>query len=310
MKYSILQRGIAAIAVFSALAFIGCPKEAEADPPPPPPYTVSYDGGEGSGTPPADKQVVSGTSIPLPSQGTLTAPAGKTFDGWKTGGKAYSTGDEYKVEANVTFTAQWKAATGGDPVVPDNPLVGSWASPSGDNPSDVVIFTKNRVYFSKTVIKTPRQGNLDTGASTIKLKGTGGDDTTYDYELSGDTITVKKVLNNTTDVTLKRRDGSENTGLEDTWISISLSSTNPASLLIIIEAPDKGNSILYNFDYDKWWKTDTYTYDATNKELRWDNWSITPTKYSIQEDGKLKIGFPKLTSYDGSDIVFTKTTYF
>ncbi|MDR2534853.1 MAG: hypothetical protein LBD29_02315, partial [Treponema sp.] len=132
---------------------------------------------------------------------------------------------------------------------------------------------------------------------------------TYDYSLEGSNLTVKKVINGTDDITLKRRDGSTSTGLEDTWISTSLSSTQP-TLLIIIEAADKGNSILYNFDYDKWWKTDTYTYDQQNKELRWNNWSTTPTKYTLLENGDLKIKFPTLSSYNGDEITFKKTGYF
>ncbi|MDR2499692.1 MAG: InlB B-repeat-containing protein [Treponema sp.] len=126
MKHSVLQRGIAAVALLSALAFIGCPKEAEDDPPPPPPtYTVSFDKGEGTGTPPADKPAASGTPITLPGAGDLTAPAGKTFNGWKTGGNTYSAGDSYTVTGNVTFIAQWKSATD-DPVVPKSPVVGVW----------------------------------------------------------------------------------------------------------------------------------------------------------------------------------------
>jgi hypothetical protein len=83
-----------------------------------PTYTVQYSAGEGSGTPPGNQTVEGGTTITLPSQGSMTAPSGKTFNGWAAGGTAYTAGSSYTVNGNVTFTAQWKSGTSGGPDTP------------------------------------------------------------------------------------------------------------------------------------------------------------------------------------------------
>jgi hypothetical protein len=71
-------------------------------------YTVTYDLGGGGGTAPAPQSgVVSGTSITLPDQGSMTAPEKKTFAGWSADGQAYAAGASYAVTADVTFIAQW-----------------------------------------------------------------------------------------------------------------------------------------------------------------------------------------------------------
>jgi hypothetical protein len=71
-------------------------------------YTVTYSVGEGGGTaPPEQSSVVSGVSITLPDQGSMTAPEKKIFDGWRADGQAYAAGASYTVTADVTFTAQW-----------------------------------------------------------------------------------------------------------------------------------------------------------------------------------------------------------
>jgi hypothetical protein len=76
-------------------------------------YTVTYSAGEGGGTAPdARSDVVSGTRITLPGQGSMTAPAGKTFAGWSAGGQTYAAGARYPVTADVTLTAQWRGVTG------------------------------------------------------------------------------------------------------------------------------------------------------------------------------------------------------
>jgi hypothetical protein len=72
-----------------------------------PSYTASFSFGTGSGTVPDSQTVLSGKSITLPNQGSMTAPSGKTFDGWNTGGQNYAAGASYTVTGNVTFTAQW-----------------------------------------------------------------------------------------------------------------------------------------------------------------------------------------------------------
>jgi uncharacterized repeat protein (TIGR02543 family) len=71
-------------------------------------YTLAFDGGDGSGTPPAPQTVEENKSISLPGKAGLVAPANKEFAGWKTGGVSYAEGDSYTVTGNVTFIAQWK----------------------------------------------------------------------------------------------------------------------------------------------------------------------------------------------------------
>ena len=70
-------------------------------------YTVSFDGGTGSGSPPASQTVDEGAAITLPGQGQLTAPSGERFNGWRSGGQTYQPGDSYRVNANTLFVAQW-----------------------------------------------------------------------------------------------------------------------------------------------------------------------------------------------------------
>ena len=83
-------------------------------------YTVSFDPGEGSGTTDPIVDVVAGNIITLPSQGRMTAPSGKQFNGWRSGGASYSAGDYFPVNANTVFIAQWKEAET-NPTTPSNP---------------------------------------------------------------------------------------------------------------------------------------------------------------------------------------------
>jgi hypothetical protein len=79
-----------------------------------PTYTVTFDHGDGGGTPPSPQVVDPGTSIKLPGLGQMTAPAGKTFDGWKAGsGATQAAGTDVTINANTTYTAQWKTAPSG-----------------------------------------------------------------------------------------------------------------------------------------------------------------------------------------------------
>ncbi|MDR1400245.1 MAG: InlB B-repeat-containing protein [Treponema sp.] len=76
-------------------------------------YTVTYAAGEGSGAVPATQSdVVSGVSIALPGQGSMTAPSGKIFGGWSAGTETFAAGASYTVTADVTFTAQWRVSGG------------------------------------------------------------------------------------------------------------------------------------------------------------------------------------------------------
>ena len=210
-------------------------------------------------------------------------------------------------EAQISVTVDTNGAITIGTITKNNPLIGSWAFPNSDAPTEVALFTGTRAYFSAQIVRRPRQGNLDTGANTIKLAGIGSE-YTYDYELTSTTLTIKKVIDDTEDAVLRRREGSTNTGLEDVWISSSLS-TARQTFLLIIRASGSGNDILYNWEYGSWWRTDTYTIDSAG-DIRWDNWSTTPTSFSFSEAGDLTIRFPALDYYAAQDIRFVKTTWF
>jgi hypothetical protein len=74
-------------------------------------YTVSFSAGDGNGTAPVNQTVESGKSITLPGQGSMTAPTGKTFAGWKTGDTTKQAGDAYTVTGDTSFVAQWTAGS-------------------------------------------------------------------------------------------------------------------------------------------------------------------------------------------------------
>lgn len=74
-------------------------------------YNVTFSAGAGSGTVPASFQKWQGAKFNLPGQGSMTAPTGKAFDGWKANGA----GDKLAADAEYTmgnaaveFVAQWK----------------------------------------------------------------------------------------------------------------------------------------------------------------------------------------------------------
>ena len=79
-------------------------------------YTVTYECGEGSGTPPTDSNpYASGASVTLKSKGNCTAPSAKpNFGGWNCGNNiSGQAGDTITMpEADVTCTAQWTAGSG------------------------------------------------------------------------------------------------------------------------------------------------------------------------------------------------------
>jgi uncharacterized repeat protein (TIGR02543 family) len=75
-------------------------------------YAVTYTVGAGSGTAPAAAQYAEGAKFNLPGQGSMVAPSGKAFDGWKangTGDKLAANAEYTMGAAEVEFVAQWKA---------------------------------------------------------------------------------------------------------------------------------------------------------------------------------------------------------
>ena len=74
-------------------------------------YNVTFSAGTGSGDVPAGFQKWEGAKFNLPGQGSMVAPTGKGFDGWKANGAGdkLAAGSEYTMGSEaVEFVAQWK----------------------------------------------------------------------------------------------------------------------------------------------------------------------------------------------------------
>ena len=104
--------------------------------------SVTYDAGEGTGTDIVTNEYV-GSYIVSGFPGTFTAPAGKMFSNWTSGGNDYNAGAEYTLSAgnNVVFTAQYVNA----PDVINQAFTGvsgssyaNWSDKSGSSGSGAV----------------------------------------------------------------------------------------------------------------------------------------------------------------------------
>jgi photosystem II stability/assembly factor-like uncharacterized protein len=71
------------------------------------PFTVNFNPGEGTGTPPAAQTLAYGQEIVLPGSAGMSAPGLKTFKGWSTGSTSYRPGARYRVTGDLTLTALW-----------------------------------------------------------------------------------------------------------------------------------------------------------------------------------------------------------
>lgn len=139
-------------------------------------YNVSFNAGAGSGTVPASFQKWEGAKFNLPGQGSMVAPAGKAFDGWKANGA----GDKLAADAEYTmgnaaveFVAQWKA-------VPTT--IFYWTAA-----------TTNAIETDNTDLSSTTYGTLTTGTSvkgrllgtnTIAKNGSG-------YKLGNDDVCIE-----------------------------------------------------------------------------------------------------------------------
>jgi fibronectin type 3 domain-containing protein len=141
--------GFAVLALTAMVALAGCGDNGDPSSPPSggATYTVNFDPGDGDGPAPPAQTAASGTSINLPGKGSMTAPSGKTFNGWRADGKNYEAGDSYTVTGYVTFIAQW--SSGGGETAPNTPtgvtataqssssISVSWSSVTGATSYDV-----------------------------------------------------------------------------------------------------------------------------------------------------------------------------
>lgn len=121
-------------------------------------YTVTYEPGEGTGTPVVVEDVPAGAYTLRAWQScNFTAPAGKEFDCWSVGGVRV-TGTSYSIAGDTTFTALWKDKSD----TPDPPPADVWTvtfDPNGGSgtmaPASV---PKGQTYVLPACTFTPPQG--------------------------------------------------------------------------------------------------------------------------------------------------------
>ena len=158
-------------------------KASEGEPSQPTIYTVKF-----SGSDVADKKVVSGTTIDLPT----AAKSGYTFNGWYDGSTKVSS--PYKVTKDVTLTASWSYNYSGgssyDPTysvsTPSKTENGSvTVSPKSASKGDTVTVTvkPDSGYVLETLTVTDKNGN----ELTLKDKGNGK----YTFTMPAGKVEVK-----------------------------------------------------------------------------------------------------------------------
>ena len=143
-------------------------------------YTVTFDGNyQTSGEPPAAMTATAGSTITIPSGGTL-AKSGFDFDGWNTqpdgNGTAYQTNDAFTVDDNCTLFAQWSGIyytvtfyknntdTGSIDASPPQKIVDPSAITIDSLPTDP---ERPGWTFVEWNTKSDRSGNVFTAATTI-----------------------------------------------------------------------------------------------------------------------------------------------
>jgi hypothetical protein len=82
-------------------------------------YSVAFNTGNGQGTQPVNQQVPGGETVTLPDQGSMIAPSGTIFAGWKAGttDETLAAGASVPINAGTTFYAQWVSNQGLESVV-------------------------------------------------------------------------------------------------------------------------------------------------------------------------------------------------
>ena len=152
--------------------------------------TISFDADGGST--PSSQTVSEGTTISLPS----SSRSGYTFDYWTIGGSAYSAGQNYTVNSDVTATASWTINTPA-PVFSNGINIGDPAR-IGENWSDSIFASDTTSYqlisglpgqSLNVVSGTAYLGGAvqgPTGDYTIQIRanGPGGSTDTYQYNVT------------------------------------------------------------------------------------------------------------------------------
>lgn len=266
MKKVLLMAGIVGTVLAIGLVLGGCPKPD--DPPATVKYTVTFAGGESTaGTVPPAQTVDAGTKIKLPGQGSMTAPTGKTFNGWSIGKE----GDEYTVNADVTATAQWTTPRAPPP---PNPLIGVWISHDTNANKAHYKFNANLTYETTTGTNFVIQGTYEItdAGSRLRLTPTGGG------AQPSIAFKITKSLLETTDnagILSKFTKNPEAGG--------GFNGTQSGNLLVGMweNIADDGDLLAFNGDMEYFWWTGpenrdgriwweavgTYTYDSAAKEL-------------------------------------------
>jgi hypothetical protein len=196
-------------------------------------YIVSFSAGEGNGAAPANQTVTAGERVTLPQQGSMTAPSGKTFNGWKNNsGSTYQAGAKVAITADTVFTAQWTAGGGASYTVTFSAGEGS-----GSAPESQTVTAGERVTL-------PQQGSM-TAPSGKFFDGwkSGGGSTTYqsgasvaitaDTEFTAQwTVTTYKNFYNYPDGRVDNNNGT-----------LTITNTVAKQSLLFIETVDKDNYI-------------------------------------------------------------------
>jgi hypothetical protein len=256
-------------------------------------YTVAYTAGLGGGTAPASKTVIEGTEINLPAQGSMTAPSGAIFDGWKDGGgTTYTAGKNYTVNANVTFTAQWEIIDSPGINVAQ-PLKAVAFAASASTPKVLDSYTDktgNHHYLIEV-------GNIrNTYISTILIANYNG---LTPMSLSKTTISETTVANSITDI-----------------VSTSITTSDTQSYTVGIEAawkkkfPVAGTfSAKLKYQWTGSWtnsKTETNSIETSYSTIKSLADSIT-TSFTIGEHGE-PAGWHRYALYAVCDVYFVIST--
>ena len=140
--------------------------------PQPTTYTVTYDcNGGTAGCPENVTGIEAGEEITLADAPTKD---GFDFDGWNDGNSTYDAGDEYTVNGNVTFTAQWTEVVSGD----EQWVLTSLADLTS---SDVFVIVGNGTYAlpndhgttsSPDLVPVSIEGTVLTGTIASRIKWT------------------------------------------------------------------------------------------------------------------------------------------
>ncbi len=151
--------------------------------PTPTTYTVIYDcNGGTNGCPENVTGIEAGEEITLANAPTKD---GFDFDGWNDGNNTYDAGDEYTVNSNVTFTAQWTEVVSGDVHWVLTDLANLTSSDVfvivGNNGSNYAMTNNNSTSSAPATSDVTIDGNEITSTVDANIKWTVSGDATNGY---------------------------------------------------------------------------------------------------------------------------------